>query len=92
MSELLKVSNITKTFGGIVAVNDLSFEIHEGETLGFIGPNGAGKSTVVNVLSGYLDADSGQDRNEWGKHHQYEASSAGAYGACPHLPNSPAFP
>jgi branched-chain amino acid transport system ATP-binding protein len=60
MSELLKVSNITKTFGGIVAVNNLSFEIHEGETLGFIGPNGAGKSTVVNVLSGYLDADSGQ--------------------------------
>ena len=60
MSELLKVSNITTTFGGIVAVNNLSFEIHEGETLGFIGPNGAGKSTVVNVLSGYLDADSGQ--------------------------------
>lgn len=59
MSELLKVSNITKTFGGIVAVNNLSFEIHEGETVGFIGPNGAGKSTVVNVLSGYLDADSG---------------------------------
>jgi len=60
MSELLKVSNITKTFGGIVAVNNLSFEIHEGETVGFIGPNGAGKSTVVNVLSGYLNADSGE--------------------------------
>jgi branched-chain amino acid transport system ATP-binding protein len=59
-SELLKICNITKTFGGIVAVNDLSFEIHEGETLGFIGPNGAGKSTVVNVLSGYLQADSGE--------------------------------
>jgi branched-chain amino acid transport system ATP-binding protein len=60
MSELLKVSNITKTFGGIVAVNNVSFEVHKGETLGFIGPNGAGKSTVVNVLSGYLNADSGE--------------------------------
>jgi branched-chain amino acid transport system ATP-binding protein len=60
MSELLKVSNISKRFGGIVAVNNLSFEIHEGETVGFIGPNGAGKSTVVNLLSGYLAADSGQ--------------------------------
>lgn len=60
MSELLKVSNISKRFGGIVAVNNLSFEIHEGETVGFIGPNGSGKSTVVNMLSGYLAADSGQ--------------------------------
>ncbi len=59
-SELLKIRNITKTFGGIVAVNDLSFDVYEGETLGFIGPNGAGKSTVVNVLSGYLQADSGE--------------------------------
>ena len=60
MSELLKVSNITKTFGGIVAVNNVSFEIRKGETLGFIGPNGAGKSTVVNVLTGNLTADSGE--------------------------------
>ena len=59
MSELMQVSNISKHFGGIVAVNNLSFEIHKGETVGFIGPNGAGKSTVVNVLSGYLSADSG---------------------------------
>jgi branched-chain amino acid transport system ATP-binding protein len=60
MAELLKVSNISKRFGGIVAVNNLSFEIHEGETVGFIGPNGAGKSTVVNLLSGYLPADAGK--------------------------------
>jgi len=60
MAELLIVDNITKTFGGIVAVHNLSFSIQEGETLGFIGPNGAGKSTVVNVLSGYLEADSGK--------------------------------
>jgi len=59
MALLLKVSNLTKRFGGIVAVNDVSFEIHKGETLGFIGPNGAGKSTVVNCLTGYLPATSG---------------------------------
>jgi branched-chain amino acid transport system ATP-binding protein len=60
MAQLLEVRNITKRFGGIVAVNNLSFDIYEGETVGFIGPNGAGKSTVVNLLSGYLDADHGQ--------------------------------
>jgi branched-chain amino acid transport system ATP-binding protein len=60
MEELLKVSNISKRFGGIVAVKDVSFEIFEGETLGFIGPNGAGKSTVVNLLSGLFPADSGE--------------------------------
>jgi branched-chain amino acid transport system ATP-binding protein len=59
MSELLEVSQLTKRFGGLVAVDRLSFAIHAGETVGFIGPNGAGKSTVVNLLTGYLKADSG---------------------------------
>ncbi|HBJ75268.1 MAG TPA: ABC transporter ATP-binding protein [Syntrophaceae bacterium] len=59
MAPLVKVSNLVKRFGGIIAVNDVSFEIHKGETLGFIGPNGAGKSTVVNCLTGYLPATSG---------------------------------
>lgn len=60
MAPLVKVSNLVKRFGGIVAVNDVSFEIHKGETLGFIGPNGAGKSTVVNCLTGALIANSGK--------------------------------
>ncbi|NVM25050.1 MAG: ABC transporter ATP-binding protein [Desulfobacterales bacterium] len=60
MSELLKVSNVTKRFGGLVAVDNVSFSIREGETVGFIGPNGAGKSTVVNLLSGYLKVDAGE--------------------------------
>jgi branched-chain amino acid transport system ATP-binding protein len=60
MSELLKVSNVTKRFGGLVAVDNVSFSIQEGETVGFIGPNGAGKSTVVNLLSGYLKVDAGE--------------------------------
>jgi len=60
MSELLKVHNITKNFGGLVALNNVSFDVHEGETVGFIGPNGAGKTTMVNVLSGYMYANSGE--------------------------------
>ncbi|MCX7982512.1 MAG: ABC transporter ATP-binding protein [Syntrophales bacterium] len=60
MKDILKVKNLSKNFGGIVAVRDLSFEIKEGETLGFIGPNGAGKSTVVNILSGLIPADKGE--------------------------------
>ena len=60
MAPLLKVTNLVKRFGGIVAVNDVSFEIYKGETLGFIGPNGAGKSTVVNCLTGYLPASAGK--------------------------------
>ncbi|RJQ65578.1 MAG: ABC transporter ATP-binding protein [Desulfobacteraceae bacterium] len=59
MPEMLEVNGLTKRFGGLLAVNQLSFTIHEGETVGFIGPNGAGKSTVVNLLTGYLKADEG---------------------------------
>jgi len=60
VTKLLEVSNLTKRFGGLLAVDNVSFSIFKGETVGFIGPNGAGKSTVVNLLSGYLKADSGQ--------------------------------
>jgi len=60
MDEILKVRNITKHFGGLVAVGDVSFDIKTGETLGLIGPNGAGKTTLVNVLCGSYYADSGE--------------------------------
>ncbi len=49
---ILRVENVTKMFGGLVAVNDVSFEVEEGEILGVIGPNGAGKTTLFNVISG----------------------------------------
>ncbi len=51
---LLEVASARKHFGGLVAVNDLTFEIHRGEILGLIGPNGAGKSTMFNLISGAL--------------------------------------
>lgn len=56
---LLEVRNLTKRFGGLAAVNDLSFTIDAGETLGLIGPNGAGKTTTFNVLSGFASPTSG---------------------------------
>jgi len=56
---LLEVKNVTKAFGGLVALNDLSFQVEEGEILGLIGPNGAGKTTAFNVVTGFHSADSG---------------------------------
>jgi branched-chain amino acid transport system ATP-binding protein len=57
---LLEVRNLTVRFGGLVAVNDLSFQVERGEIVGLIGPNGAGKTTVFNALTGYVRADSGE--------------------------------
>jgi branched-chain amino acid transport system ATP-binding protein len=56
----LTVENLTKEFGGLVAVDDLSFEVAEGEILGFIGPNGAGKTTVFNCIMGAYDVTGGR--------------------------------
>ncbi len=56
---LLTARSLGKRFGGLIAVDDLSFDLHEGEILGLIGPNGAGKSTTFNLLAGALAADGG---------------------------------
>lgn len=60
MSELsIEAKALCKNFGGLVAVEDLSFEVHPGEVLGFLGPNGAGKSTTMKMLTGFLAPTSG---------------------------------
>jgi branched-chain amino acid transport system ATP-binding protein len=56
---LLQIENLTKRFGGLSAVDNVSFYIDEGEIVGIIGPNGAGKTTLFNLISGFLKADSG---------------------------------
>jgi branched-chain amino acid transport system permease protein len=57
---ILAVSGISKSFGGLRAVTNVSFEIGDGEIVGIIGPNGAGKTTLFNLLNGFLQADSGK--------------------------------
>ncbi|HJW82682.1 MAG TPA: ATP-binding cassette domain-containing protein, partial [Anaerolineae bacterium] len=59
---LLEVSHLTRHFGGLTAVQDLSFSIAPGEIVGLIGPNGAGKTTLFNVLDGFLAPDQGEVR------------------------------
>jgi branched-chain amino acid transport system ATP-binding protein len=56
---VLAIRSLSKTFGGVRAVNDVSFEIAQGEFLAMIGPNGAGKSTCFNMINGQLKPDSG---------------------------------
>jgi branched-chain amino acid transport system ATP-binding protein len=57
---ILKVQEVTKTFGGIIALNRISFDLFEGDILGIIGPNGSGKTTVVNCITGFIKASSGR--------------------------------
>ena len=55
----IAVSNISKSYGTQLALDNISFTINKGEIVGFLGPNGAGKSTLMKILTTYLDADSG---------------------------------
>ena len=57
---LLEIENVSKCFGGLVAVNEVEFEVNEGEIVGLIGPNGAGKTTLFNVISGVYKPNTGR--------------------------------
>lgn len=59
MTTLLDINNLKKQFGGLTAVNDVSFSVAEGETVALLGPNGSGKTTVLNMISGALAPTSG---------------------------------
>lgn len=62
MKPLLELKGLTKRFGGLVAVNDLSFDVHAGEVVGLLGPNGSGKTTAMNLVSGALPLNAGEVR------------------------------
>ena len=57
---MIEVSHLTKQYGNHLAVDDVSFNVADGQICGLLGPNGAGKSTIMNILTGYLSATSGQ--------------------------------
>ena len=57
---MIKIEHLIKNYGSNLAVDDISFSIESGETVGFLGPNGAGKSTTMNILTGYLSGTSGK--------------------------------
>ena len=62
MTTLIEANALRKTFGAIVAVDDISLTVAKGEVLGFLGPNGAGKSTTMKMITGFLEPDSGTAR------------------------------
>ncbi|MBC7348327.1 MAG: ABC transporter ATP-binding protein [Clostridia bacterium] len=71
---ILQVRNVSKAFGGVKAVQEVSFDLYEGEVLGIIGPNGSGKTTLVNLITGFVRKDAGkvyylgQDISRWPAH------------------------
>ena len=57
---MIEVSHLTKKYGSVTAVDDISFKVKKGEIVGFLGPNGAGKSTTMNILTGYISSSGGK--------------------------------
>lgn len=77
---LLEFENVTLKFGGLTAVNDLSFSVEEGEVFAIVGPNGAGKSTVFNLISRFYDPYAGQIRFDGHDLLKVRPSGVAAYG------------
>ncbi len=78
---MLKVENISKSFGDFQAIDSLSFEVKIGDVMGFLGPNGAGKTTSMRVITGYLKTDVGSiyvdNKNfEASLHNYYSAANS----------------
>jgi ABC-2 type transport system ATP-binding protein len=60
--EVLELRGLTRRYGEVVALDDLSFSVREGQMFGFVGPNGAGKTTAMRIVLGVLEADAGEVR------------------------------
>ncbi|WP_306181015.1 ATP-binding cassette domain-containing protein [Rhizobium sp. AN73] len=59
-AELLRVAKLAKSFGAYQVLQDVRFDVNEGEIVGLLGPNGSGKSTALNIISGFMSGDGGQ--------------------------------
>ena len=77
MPVILQVSNLVKRFGALTAVNDVSFEIHEGSCFGLLGPNGAGKTTTIEMMEGIKIPDAGEILYQGGELGQQFRNEAG---------------
>jgi ABC-2 type transport system ATP-binding protein len=60
VDDVLELKGLTRRYGDLVALDDLSFTVAEGQMFGFVGPNGAGKTTAMRIVLGVLEADAGQ--------------------------------
>ena len=87
MTAVLQVDGLHKAFGGVQAVDDVSFAVDAGELLALIGPNGAGKSTCFNMLNGQLTPDSRHRAPGRPRHRGPAAARDLAAGRRPHLPD-----
>jgi len=84
MSEVvIKAEGLTKRYGDLVAVDDLSIEVHRGEVFGFLGPNGAGKTTSINMICGLLQPDSGTVRIDGDSISGQDEAIRARVGVCP---------
>ena len=72
---LLEADNVRRSFGGLLAVNGVSFRVARGQIKAVIGPNGAGKTTLFNIVSGLLAPDSGVSRKDRPRHSHRPASA-----------------
>lgn len=80
MEQVLAVERITQRFGGLVAVNDVSFQVHPDEIFGLIGPNGAGKTTLFNLITGLMNPTAGRLRfqcQDITRHQPFQVAQAG---------------
>jgi len=82
MSEILRVEEVTKKFPGVLAVDEVSFELNKGEVLALLGENGAGKSTLIKMIGGILKPDSGRIVLGNKEHHFHSAYDAMCAGVC----------
>ncbi len=92
MTALLEVRSITKRFGGLTAIDNVSFDVAEREILSVIGPNGAGKSTLFKMIASFVPTDLGRGPLQGRAHLQPRPAPRGPQGRGPHLPGDHDLP